>query len=265
LRILHVWNTAGVASIIAKYMDKMFGTESNVIMRRQFDKLGLTTYGELWDSGSKVFTFRALLKARKYDLVHVHDFDKFVSYLKFLYPNKPVILHYHGSMIRGKAKERERYYKKADFLIVSTSDLLGDLPNATHVPNPVDTEFFHPVPIESEPGTALHFNYNSIDLAKVFAETHNLRLTIYTTEKDGWISHVKLPEFLCRFEYYIDVKRNNEGKLLHALSKTGLEALGCGLKVISWDGKIVEVLSKENKPDSVTKQIYKIYKNYTEP
>ena len=64
---------------------------------------------------------------------------------KFLYPKKPIILHYHGSRIRGKAKERRKYYQKADSIIVSTSDLLETLPDATYIPNPVDTELFKPM------------------------------------------------------------------------------------------------------------------------
>ena len=33
LRVLHIWNTAGVASVIAKYMDRILGTRSLVVYR----------------------------------------------------------------------------------------------------------------------------------------------------------------------------------------------------------------------------------------
>jgi len=43
-------------------------------------------------------------------------------------------------------------------------------------------------------------------------------------------------EVLCQYEYYIDVKRADDGKIGLALSKTGLKALACNLKVI--DGTV---------------------------
>jgi hypothetical protein len=60
MRVLHVCNTAGVASVIAKYMDRLFGTESLVVWRKVFDPYGLTTYGELWDCGAKEFALKCL-------------------------------------------------------------------------------------------------------------------------------------------------------------------------------------------------------------
>lgn len=43
MRILHVWNTAGVASVIAKFMDRLLGTKSLVVHRRAFDLFSVTT------------------------------------------------------------------------------------------------------------------------------------------------------------------------------------------------------------------------------
>jgi hypothetical protein len=102
MKVLHIWNTAGIGSIIAKYMDRLFGTKSLVVHRRVFDPYGFTTYGELWDCGAKMFALKCLWLARKFDIVHVHSFDKLILFLKFLYPKKPVVMHYLGSEIRGK-------------------------------------------------------------------------------------------------------------------------------------------------------------------
>ena len=44
LKVLHIWNTAGVGSIIAKYMDKIYGTKSRVVMRKSFDKFDLSPF-----------------------------------------------------------------------------------------------------------------------------------------------------------------------------------------------------------------------------
>ena len=266
MKILHIGNTAGVGSIIAKYMDQLFGTESLVVQRRVSDPYGFTTHGELLDCGAKMFTLKCLLKARKFDVVHVHYFDKIVPFLKFLYPKKPVVLHYHGDDIRGKWNLKRKYWSKADFILYSTLDLLDDETSkqAVYMPNPVDTAIFRSCPVKSKPKTAFHFSYNADDLAIEYARKYGLELTIYDKQKHGAIPHLKLPEVLCRYEYYIDVKRNSYGELLKGpLSKTALEALACELKVITWNCKIMEGLPPENHPEKVAKQIFNIYLKVT--
>jgi hypothetical protein len=109
MKILHICNTGGVGSVIAKFMDRLFGTESLVVERKIFDPYGLTTYGELWDCGAKTFALRCLLLARRFDIVHVHYFDKLIPFLKSFYPKKPVVLHYHGDDIRGKWCLKRKY------------------------------------------------------------------------------------------------------------------------------------------------------------
>ena len=158
MKVLHIWNTAGVASIIAKYMDKIYGTKSWVIMRKRYDKFGITTYGECWNYRAKIFKWRALWEARKYDIIHVHAFDEIVPDLKVLY-RKPVVLHYHGSNIRGKWNVRRKFWSKADAILYSTRDLKDeDTPeHAMWLPNPVDIEIFYPR-CKYKPETAFHLS-----------------------------------------------------------------------------------------------------------
>jgi len=256
LKVLHIWNTAGVGSIIAKYMDKTFGTESWVIMRKRFDKFGLTTYGECWDCGSKTFTLKALLEARKYDLIHVHDFDKIVPLLKRIYSKKPVVLHYHGSRIRGKAEERYKYYCNADFIIVSTPDLLETLPDATYVPNPVDTEFFRQTNKHNDNSAVYIIKHQlgeDLEWARKMAEKYGLNLSFRDRVKNP-IPHVELPSFLNQFSYYID------RDYIKSLSKTALEALACGLKVIDYKERIIHPpLPSLHRPEKVVNELYQIY------
>jgi len=262
MKVLHIWNTAGVGSIIAKYMDRLFGTESLVVYRRAFDRYGVTTYGELWDCGAKMFTLKCLLKVRKFDIVHIHSFDKIVPLVKLFYPKKPIVLHYHGSDIRGKWSLRRKYWSKANALIYSTLDLAdNETPkHAIYMPNPVDTEVFYPSAVKSTPKTAFHVSYNADDVALKYAQQYNLKLTIYDRTKNGGIPHSKFPKILCQYEYYIDVKRDAAGILLKVpLSKTALEALACNLKVITWNGRIIEGLPSQNLPENVARQIFAIY------
>jgi len=253
MRILHIGNTAGVASVIAKFMDRMFDTKSFVVMRKVFDKYGLTIYGEAWDCGAKVFAFKCFLLARKFDIVHVHDFDKIVPLLKLFYSNKPVVLHYHGSRIRNQWKERKKFWSKADVLLYSVKDVEdSSMPlGAVWMPNPVNTEFFKPLNINRKPNSALSIDTHlNKEQALKFASKHNLQLTIKTAN----VPHRLMPSLLNQFEFYIDVKTTG-----FSMSKTGLEALACGCKVINYHGEIVDKLPEEHKPENVILKLKKIY------
>ncbi len=262
MKILHIWNTAGVGSIIAKYMDRIHDTNSWLVHRRDLDKYGLTTFGELWVSGAKTFTLKCLIEARKYDIIHIHSFDRIVPLLKLIYSKKLIVLHYHGSEIRDQWIKKRKYWEKADLVFYSTPDLLdSETPeSASYIPNPVDLDLFTASKSERAQGTAAHFSYRADDLARGYAVNYGLKLEIYDKNKHGSMPHVNVPEFLRRFEYYIDVKRDPDGDLFTIpLSKTALEALACGLKVINWEGKEIDGLPIENNPKNVVKMIFEKY------
>jgi len=174
--------------------------------------------------------------------------------LKTIYPWKKIVLHYHGTDIRGRWKEKRKYWSRADLIIVSTQDLLEGAPeNAHYLPNPVDTELFKPIPELRRPGTALYMTSSepkhqaSQEWARRVAEKLILKLHIIDREKI-MIPHRKLPLLLNRYEYFID------HRWVPALSKTALEALACGLKVVRWDEKIIQSL-----PEHVVKELTKLY------
>jgi len=251
MKVLHVHNVAGVACVIAKFMDRIFYTESLVVMRKVFDKYGLMTYGEAWNCGVKVFALKVLLLARKFDIIHVHDFDKIVPWLKRFY-SKPVVLHYHGTRIRRRWKERKRFWSKADVVFVSTQDLLEDAPKSViYVPNPVDTDLFYPkTNCNRKPKSALALRYHLDEKRAInYAQKYGLQLTFLERN----IPHKKMPKVFSRYEYYIDRTE------IPSLSKTALEALACGLKVIRWDGRMVAGLPKQHTPKDVCEKIYRIY------
>ena len=252
MKVLHVHNVAGVACVIAKFMDRMFNTESLVVMRKIFDKHGLMTYGEAWNCSAEVFALKVLLLSRKFDIIHVHDFDKIVPWLKRFY-RKPVILHYHGSRIRNRWNERKKYWSKADVLLYSVKDVEGpNMPSyAVWMPNPVDTDFFKPLNVNREPKSALAMTtFLDKEKALEYASRYNLKLTI----KKANVPHKLMPKLLNKFEYYIDVKTTG-----FSTSKTGLEALACGCKVINYYGEIVDKLPEEHKPENVASELKRIY------
>lgn len=261
MRILHICNPAGVGSVISKFMDKLFGTESLVVQRRIFDPYGLTTYGVLWDCGAKMFTLKCLWLARKFDIVHVHSFDRLVPFLKLLYPKKTIVLHYHGSDIRGKWKQRQKHWSRADVLLYAVKDVEdGDTPhNAIYLPNPVDTEMFQPSGKEKL-NQALTISHHADDIAEEIAQLYGVKLIILTEK----IPHKEMPKLLSQYEYYIEIKRDNKGRILgreNSVSVTALEALACGCKVIKgWDKQILDKLPEQHLPENVAAKLFQIYR-----
>jgi hypothetical protein len=250
-KVLHVWNTAGVASVIAKFTDRGFGTRSTVITRKAADRVGLTTYGTAYADGAARFFGRALVMARGADLVHVHSLDRIVPWLKGLY-GKPVVMHYHGTDIEGRWKEKEGRWRRADYLAVSTPNLLeGGPPSAVCVPNPVDTDLFKPRGAPSDPKSAVSFRYGMDHEAEMAA----MKLGLTLTWLERWsVSYDRMPETLSRFAYYIDMRKPPAHAEARSVGKAALEALACGLRVVNWEGDVIEGLPPENEPLNVASQ-----------
>jgi glycosyltransferase involved in cell wall biosynthesis len=257
-RILHVWNTAGVASVIAKFSDREFGTSSTVITRRAADRVGLTTYGTAYPDGAARFLLRALWMARQADIVHVHSLDRVVPWVKRLY-SKPVVMHYHGTDIEGRWKEKEERWKRADCVAVSTPNLLEGAPhNAVHVPNPIDTDLFRPGTGTRDPKSAVSFRYGMDSEAEAMAKKLGLSLVWL----DRWaVPYDRMPGTLSKYAYYIDMRRPPEHVVARSVGKAALEALGCGCKVVDWQGRVIEGLPPENDASSVAARWHGIYRS----
>jgi hypothetical protein len=245
LRVLHVGNVAHIAEVLATYTDKFYGTESVVLERG-----GSSPY---------LFALKALLKARNFNIVHIHYADSLLPWFRRVYPHKKLVMHYHGDDIRRKWKQKQNRWKHANVILYSTSDLEdAETPeNAVHLPNTVDTELFRPYwPYRARQAkSALTFTHYADDLAKELANQHNLALTIMQRT----VAYAEMPFVLSNYEYYVEVKRNFEGILLDSLSVTGLQALACGLKVVKWDGQVIEGLPEVNKPEHVISNLYSLY------
>ena len=181
LKVLHIHDQAGVACILAKYQ-RTNGIQSKVVSANKSDKYGILTfykdYVDLVDRSN--FAEYCLSEAKNAHIIHIHSAEQLVIKIRKAYGNsKKIILHYHGTDIRGlknknnsnrsvipntttriksiaaKVKNRLRlvqmgYYKSlriesqrlANEILVSTPDLLSLLPHAKYLPNPVDVDHF---------------------------------------------------------------------------------------------------------------------------
>lgn len=179
--VLHVGNTAGVASVISTEQERL-GMKSDVIVFNQ------NPYGfdvdEVIDVRSNVAKapesandlleiINKIVEVQKrisdYDVIHFH-YRSAISVPFPLLPhgmdlpvwnvqNITVVMHFHGSDIRWKGVPW--FYRKfSDSVLVSTPDLLDWAPNtATWVPRPIDTTSIdpdYPEPNSSKPITIVH-------------------------------------------------------------------------------------------------------------
>lgn len=293
MRILHLWDQAGVAFVLAKYQ-RLLGYDSKTIMVREFDKYGIGKfYNEYIDHTTKEeFIQRSLEEARYADVLHVHSrSDMVVKLRKYFGKSKKIILQYHGSDFRGIKKQKLPHRSKlsdlavrgifayrrmrdkilriqlnaqrmADAVIVSTPDLLPLVSNAIYIPNPVDTDHFTPhVTRKENKKNAVTFKTEVTDAQWLLdhCKYNNIRLDIEVYDRSKTpIMHANMPEFLRQYAVYVDIKYVNE-QVLQALSKTALEALACGLMVLDFKLDRRHGLPQEYTPMNVVSRLETIY------
>ena len=299
MKILHINDIAGVACILAKYQ-RFNDIESKVLSPNKIDKFGILKFYKDYVNVVEPLNFAeyCISEAKEADVIHIHSMEDLVIKMRKTFGNsKKIILHYHGTDLRGlknknnpalstmkiKAKfyirkVRNRlslikmgYYrsantesqKLADEILVSTADLLLLLPNAKYLPNPIDITHFskdninnnkvnnNALTIKTETGntqkTLEYLRENNIDL----------KIDVFDRTKKPLL-HEEIPNLLKKYNVYVDIKIVND-QLLESLSKTGLESLACGLKVLNYKLEYIEKLPEIHNPVNVVNQLENIY------
>lgn len=258
------------------------------------DKYGINHFYEdyMFFVTSEEFVAKSIERAEHADVIHVHSMiDIVISLRKKFGRSKKIILHYHGSEIRGshqpverstsqsnlpyalflKGKMRARKLLRnrrhlkaqrlADAVIVSTPDLLQWVTNCTYLPNPVDIDLFKPHTICEKKKNAVTVKTEVTDprWALDYCKNNNINLDIEVYDRtQSPIMYADMPNFLRQYTVYVDIKYVNE-TVLQALSKTGLEALACGLKVLNYRLEYRQGLPVEHDPKKVVSILSKIY------
>jgi glycosyltransferase involved in cell wall biosynthesis len=264
MKILHVWDQASVACILAKQHRRM-GHDVRILKRAGYDPFGISQfYGEpLLDMDGKAFLKYVTKEAAGYDVVHVHTLFKAIPDLRKKYRDKKLVLHYHGSEARDRRGDplKAEAENKADAILGSTADLKDFVDNIVHVPNPVDTEHF--TPGSRSNGRAFTIRTTRGDTQRVldYLKSGNIDMQVDVVDREASpIPYAQVPSFLKKYGIYVDIKFI-DGKLLHAMSKTGLESLACGLRVLNHELKYVEGLPEEHKPEVVASRVLDIYRH----
>jgi hypothetical protein len=303
LKVLHIYDQAGVACILAKYQ-RMNNIRSKVVSFDTIDKYGIfkfyKDYVDLVDRSN--FAEYCLSEAKSADIIHIHSSEQLVIKIRKAYGNsKKIILHYHGTDIRGlknkknpisptiqntttrtksfAAKIRNRlrlmqmgYYrslrtesqKLANEILVSTPDLLSLLPNAKYLPNPVDVDHFSKDDTahnKVNKNDALTIKTASGDIQKtlLYCKENNINLKIDVHDRiKKPILYEEIPKFLKKYSVYVDIRIVNN-KILENFSKTALESLACGLKVLNYKLEYIDRLPEMHNPLNVVNQLENIY------
>lgn len=248
---LNIGDTAGVASLLSKYLSLFYSIESEVVGYSHLDTMGITAhYGGKLLPRSSLSSARLLLMAFRFPAIHLHVHVDLAPRLRALYPRKKLIVHWHGEELRLKGWGGvSGITLAADATFVSTEDLLPGAPEGVvYLPNPVDTELFRPIPSLRRENTALYLVKRQRNEDREWAIRLASRLGLELEVRDRVaqpVEYSRMPELLNRYEYYID--RN----YIHSLSKTALEALSCGVKVLDWREEVVTSLPEEHKPKKV--------------
>lgn len=150
----------------------------------------------------------------------------------------------------------------ADTVLVSTPDLLGLVPNAVYLPNPVDTDHFRPVSFSTDrQKDALIMATEAIDIrpALDYCRNHNISLGIEVYDRTkSPIMYSQMPNFLRSYKVYADIRYVNQ-RILENLSKTALESLASGLTVLDYRLKSIQKLPNEHLPMNVVSQLEYLY------
>ena len=254
MRILHIHDVAGVATVLAHYQNKN-GHKARILTVRSWDTL---RFSEIYPNQIKLFNnFKTLLLyalciSLFYDVIHVHYFSSLLKWFKRFYSKKVLVMHYVGSDIRYLKDQKRDEWINADIVVVCMPELKEMYPSFFYIPLPVDCDFFNrEQPYKKGTGVMIVSDSNytlSQQLALEEAKKRDIVLTILNRKTDG-VPFPDLPRFLEKFEYYFDYRQEpQQHKLLDCLSLTALQSLALGCKVV-FDSQLITVLPQEHQPD----------------
>ena len=267
MKILHVWDQAGVACILAK-QQRFQGNQVSILKRAGYDPFGIFGFYRepLISSDGKSFIKHAIKQAEKFDVIHVHSLYKIIPDLRRKYRDKIIVLHYHGSEARKESKDlvQEEAEEMSDVLVGSTSDLARFVGSGMkYIPNPIDTDHFAPSRVhEASSEKAFTFKTTGADVEWVIQHLRNngIDTIIQVIDRQANpIPYSQMPQVMNQYAVYVDLKHIG-GVLLQAPSKTALECLGCGLKVLNYRLELVEKFPEEHRPQKVAAQVLELYR-----
>jgi hypothetical protein len=270
MKILHLYDTAGSSSIIAKYQ-RMLGHEVDVITIKRLDAFGISAYYNsiLFDGSALAFYWHCMKLARNYDVIHVHSLSRIIPYLRLRHPQKKIIIQFHGTDLRkADAFKRNLAMKISDAIFITTKDLFSFLTprqfkKAYYTANVADVEMFSRMKEKPTKDAWLSLFHGGVwdnVIDKEILLQHDIINIESLDRTKASVRYWEMPKLLSQYKGYIDIKVVN-GERLMALSKTALEALATGLPVFTYENNIMREYPTEHDPYDVAKKMCDLYQN----
>jgi hypothetical protein len=128
LKVLYIWDTAGIGSRIAQYINSHELGTAYVIHRKASDRARIVSqysFNVVVDSSVLVFYLHVMwhLMTFRPNIIHVNSLKWGVILARLLRPRTPILMHFHGSAIRnGIISQWISWFVTK--IIVSTRDLV---------------------------------------------------------------------------------------------------------------------------------------------
>ena len=84
-----------------------------------------------------------------------------------------------------------------------------------------------------------------------------LKIDIYDRTKKPLL-YEEIPKFLKNYDIYVDIRIVNDN-IIQSVSKTGLECLACGLKVLNYKLEYLDRFPEIHNPRNVINKLQNIY------
>lgn len=236
MKVLLVWDTAGVFSPIAVWLNKN-GHEAKIMMSEECDPFGQTSQldSAIMTKSTKGF-YKRLIKELLFfrpNVVHVSDSIKAFLVVRLLLPRAKIVMTYHGSVRRMKSGKYHSEVDIAEKVTVTTPDLykFGEW-----MDRPIWGYFYDRGGRVKNTAVMLYADGFLVDWredGKRWAKINGIDLTVVDATKGNFILHKELPEFFSKFEFFMDCKGhiiNPDGST--TVSTAAMEAKACGCKVI---------------------------------
>lgn len=276
MKILHLWNLADVAFVLKKYQENIYGHKVSIFKKSGFDPYRIGQFYNHKDYipkifGTKEYYFLSILKSMVPEVIHINGLFEIIPYIKRLRPSAKIIFEYHGTAHVQKIKPfKNKLSSLIDKEVVCSPDLLDFVPNAELIVNPINTEHFKQKKLKNEKYfMILQRDWSEEKIKQVIKKRgFNKNFEVIRTSKmdgtkiikDQGIFYKDLPNFFYNYGGFIDIKLNIYGDVIKALSLMGIQALSCGLKVVSSiENTELQVLPEEFKPENVCKKWEKVY------
>jgi hypothetical protein len=251
VKVLHINDLAGVAGCLVKYLRKA-GHEADCISFMDDHEFGFSEFYKYRHFNNQLIC-RAFVKdaLEKYDIIHVH-FS--FPLLPWLYENtdKPIVMHYHGTELVQDTMLARVLDHLCKLILVAGPAMLPLHSRAELCPTIIDMDHFHPMPELREKGLFTFVNPYAKAMAFEGAEVEIIDRHLHPTR------YADLPKLLNQYSGYIDVRVHKTRGLLADFSKTGLEALACGLKVYHGEAWHTE-LPEMHRPEVVVQRLLGYY------